>query len=212
MFLLFFVVSINAQDKTVKSNESEFQTILSSKIEHGGYGAPYLGYTSVGKYNTFTAGGKGAWIMDHNLALGIAGNGFITENTQNAFNKEKDAFIAGGYGGFLIEPIFYANKPVHFSVPLIIGGGAVTYVHETFPYDEYHDYEADIYDTFFVFEPGIELEMNMTTFFRIAIGLSYRFTSNIDLSTDMLGNNIEILGEKDMNQFVARLVFKFGKF
>ncbi|MCK5867053.1 MAG: hypothetical protein KAG14_01510 [Mycoplasmataceae bacterium] len=209
---VMFTFMVNISFAQEKENKSEFKTILGDDIEHGGYGAFYLGYTGIGEYNSFTAGGKGAWLINHKIGIGIAGSGFITEPIPSIYNKEKDAFISGGYGGFLIEPIFYGNNPVHFSIPIIIGGGGIAYVREGYLEEDYGYNSLDIYDAFFVFEPGIEIEMNMTSFFRIALGLSYRFTSDIDMSTKILGKEIEVLGAKDMNQLVAKLVFKFGKF
>ncbi|MCK5906149.1 MAG: hypothetical protein KAG37_01080, partial [Flavobacteriales bacterium] len=188
---VLFTFMVNMSFGQEKESKSEFKTILGDDIEHGGYGAFSVGYTKVGEYNAFSGGGRGAWLINHSIGVGIAGSGFITEQAPSVFNNDNNSFITGGYGGFLIEPIFYANNPVHFSVPVVIGGGAVTYVYETFN----NDYSADIYDTFFAFEPGIELEVNMTSFFRLALGLSYRFTSSIDFSADVAGNKVSILGE-----------------
>jgi hypothetical protein len=109
----------------------------------------------------------------------------------------------------LIEPIFYAKQSVHFSIPIIIGGGVVTYIREVeMPYNSF---SSDIFDGFFVFEPGVELEINMVKFFRIAFGVSYRLTSDIDLSTEFT-NKVAILEKDALNQIVAKVVFKFGKF
>ncbi|HNQ83983.1 MAG TPA: hypothetical protein PKM34_10095, partial [Bacteroidales bacterium] len=70
------------------------------------------------------------------------------------------------------------------------------------------DYNYDYYgyynwDSFFVVEPGVEIELNVIKFFRIGVGASYRITTN--LSMDGL--------PKDMlNGFNAAVTFKFGKF
>jgi hypothetical protein len=204
----FSILYINAQEN---DSADGFKTLLGANVTHGGYGAFSVGYTKIGNYNSFTGGMKGVWIINHSIGIGIAGNGFITEKLDGFILDENYSFITGGYGGFLIEPIFYAKKPVHFSVPIIIGGGAVTYITEMHMNNNGY-YYPDIFDEFFVFEPGIELELNMVKFFRVALGLSYRLTSEIDLSTGIDGENIKLLDKKAMNQLVIKLAFKFGKF
>ena len=65
-------------------------------------------------------------------------------------------------------------------------------------YDGYLDSDA-----FFVFEPGMEIELNIVSFFRIAIGGSYRYTSDINL----IGHDPDLL-----RNFNAYFTLKFGKF
>lgn len=196
----------NAQD--------EYKTLLGNDISHGGYGAFSLGYTKVGDYNTFSPGMKGAWIINHGIGIGLAGSGFVTEPTTGIIPDEDYSLIAGGYGGFLIEPIFFGTNAVHFSVPIIIGGGAVAYVSDKYmPYNpSYPEYYYNNFDSFFVFEPGIELELNIVKFFRLALGVSYRFTSDINLTTQLVDETVVVLDKKDLNQLVVKLNFKFGKF
>ncbi len=207
VLLVLFSFYANAQNN---NSSNEFNTLLGDNISHGGYGAFSIGYSKIGNYNSFVGGGKGAWIINHSIGIGLAGHGFITEQLTEILPDENYSFITGGYGGFLIEPIFYAKKTFHFSAPIIIGGGAVTYINERQMNDP--GFYPTIFDSFFIFEPGIELELNMVKFFRVALGLSYRITSDIDLSTEIAGENIVILDKKDLNQLVVKLAFKFGKF
>ena len=205
--LVFFTYGVNAQNE--KSN-NEYKTLLGDNVTHGGYGAFSVGYTKVGDYNSFTSGMKGAWIINHNIGIGIAGSGYITEKL-GVGSDEIYSFVTGGHGGFLIEPIFFSNNSVHFTVPIIIGGGGVTYINEFQMHGDYQEYPY-AYDSYFLFEPGVELEVNMVKFFRVAIGVSYRMTSDINLTTTILGEDIVILDKKDLNQLVVNLTFKFGKF
>ena len=52
-------------------------------------------------------------------------------------------------------------------------------------------------------EPGALIEVNITNFFHIGLGVSYRF---ID------GLNMENLSSEDLTDWSANLVFKFGSF
>ena len=204
---LFTAYTVNAQNE---SSTNEFKTLLGDNVTHGGYGSFSVGYTKVGSYNAFSSGMKGAWIINHSIGIGIAGSGFITEEL-GITSDNNYSFVTGGHGGFLIEPIFFSNNSVHFTVPIIIGGGGVTYINEFQMHGDYQEYPY-AYDSYFLFEPGVELEVNMVKFFRVAVGVSYRMTSDINLTTTILGEDVVILDKKDLNQFVVNLTFKFGKF
>ena len=202
-----FINSINAQDS---KPQQEYKSLLGDDVVHGGYGSFSVGYTQIGNYNAFIGGMKGAWIINHSIGIGIAGSGFITERLPQIIPNENYSFISGGYGGFLIEPTFYPMEQVHFSVPIIIGGGAAVFVNDRY-FDDLH-YYSENFDEFFVFEPGIEVELNIVNFFRVALGVSYRITSDINLTTDITDKTIIILDKKDLNKLVVKLNFKFGKF
>lgn len=207
-----FVVPSYAQEE--EEEESRVKTILGDGTEHNsyGYGAFSVGFSKVGKYSALTVGGRGAWVMSPNLALGVAATGFASERFSSAFIPENDVFISGGYIGLLLEPVFYSDKPIHFSTPLLFAGGGMDYVRETYIDDPADPHVPNIYSGFLLFEPGIEVEMNVVKFLRIALGVSYRITTDIDLTADVNGENVELLGKDDLNQFVVKLIFKFGKF
>jgi len=187
----------------------QYQTLFGDNMSYGGYGALSLGYTKIGDNDAFVSGVKGAWIVGHSIGIGFEGAGFISELT------------TGIDGGFLIEPIFFALKPIHFAVPIVFGGGAVAfessnYYNQDYMYNNYH---TD-YDQFYMIQPGIEVELNITRFFRLAMGGNYRFTSDISLTTTDFNspiNNsddeiIQLLDNNDLNSYSVYLSFKFGKF
>jgi hypothetical protein len=78
-----------------------------------------------------------------------------------------------GYGGFEFEYTNRSYKLVHFTASSLIGGGGLMMRER-----HYDDVEDDV-DSYFVFEPGINAELNVTSFFRISAGASYRMTSGI---------------------------------
>lgn len=203
IILAFVCTFANAQEDY---RNNEVQTILSAENSFGFYGGFSLGYTQIDGKDALISGGRGAMIINHSLALGFAGYGFVNGledfDTPNVNSPEYS--LAGGYGGLLIEPIAGGLRPVHFSFPVIVGIGGVALV-ENYGWDywDYHYPEDTEYDIFFVIEPGVELEFNVARFFRTAAGVSYRFTSDVEL-TDM---DRDVL--KGLN---FKLAFKFGKF
>ena len=200
--MLASVSTIFAQDDY---QNDEIKTLFSKNRSNGGYGAFTISYSNIGGQDALVTGGRGAFIFSHSLALGLGGYGFLNNLDYDSYHSHNDLSLTGGYGGLLIELIVAGKSPVHLSFPILIGGGGVSLV-DMYNWDNwgnpYPTYEYD-YDSFFVIEPGVELEMNVARFFRLAAAVSYRHTSEIQLyqtSSDALRG------------FNYGLTFKFGKF
>lgn len=200
-----------------QENQNEFKTIFkkenSNKVSHGGYGSFSIGYTQIDGKDAIQLGGRAAWIINHHLALGIAGKSFF--NNINKVTNTGDYYLAGGYGGFFIEPIIAPLSPVHVSFPIFFGGGGVA-ASQGNVWDEKY-YNDNYYDTdaFLVFEPGAEVEFNITNFFRISLGGSYRLTNGVLLQYKYYDNNnlmITDVPNKALDSFNFNINFKFGWF
>jgi len=183
-----------------------------SKVEHGGWGGFTLGYTKIGGEDAFISGGRGGWLIDHHFTIGLGGYGFISNiNHDGPYLPTIDNYsLGGGYGGLLIEPIIAPFNPVHISFPVLIGGGGAVVIDEM-SYHGYNDYYP--YAAYFVLEPGIDIEVNVVKFFRIALNVSYRYTNDISLDyysiIDMEGFSVP---PNALRGFNAGLTMKFGKF
>lgn len=206
--VIFLGVNLFAQEEN--KNPQEYRTLFGGdEVSHGGYGGLSVNYTQFDGKDAVLVGARGAWVINHGIAIGIAGYGFANDmKYEKTINGYSDNYtLAGGYGGLLIEPIIGANWPVHVSIPVLIGAGGVAYVNQYWNshYDDpyYPDYKTEEADAYFVIEPGIEVEFNMVKFMRLAVGGYYRYTSDLDLAdsrSDML------------NGFSVGLTMKFGKF
>ena len=64
------------------------------------------------------------------------------------------------------------------------------------------DYENSSY---FVFEPGIGVELNVLKFFRIELGASYRIVTRLNMP-------ISNTKASDVDGYSVNFAFKFGKF
>ena len=209
IFLVFVlaVSFVKAQDSSYQNDE--VRTVFSRNKSNGGYGAFTVSYSNIGGHDALVTGGRGAFIFDHTLAFGLGGYGFVNNLDYDYYHgsssTNRDLSLAGGYGGFIIEPIIAGKSPVHLSFPILIGGGGVALV-DMYGWEYWGKpqpgYEYD-YDAFFVIEPAVELEFNLARFFRLAAAVSYRHTSEIQLAQT----------EKDaLRGFNYGLTFKFGKF
>jgi len=203
LILLTYGLITNAQEGDQSlypdAGNDEYKTIFGNK-KNGGYGGIHVGYMYLNETDAIVAGGQAAWIVGHSFGLGVAGRGFINDYQYNAFNEKYS--LTGGYGGLLIEPIILPKFPVHLSFPVIVGaGGIATAIWQEYGYEENHYVEdADVY---FAFQPGVELELNLTKFFRMSLGVNYLYTTDVELTTappDVL------------NGFNGGISFKFGIF
>jgi len=184
----FVATNISAQDdedsnvnrREKKEKNDEIQTIFGKVDSYGGYGAITMGYTQINDADALIIGGKGAWVVGHNMAFGVGGSGFFTDYMwDTALNLNTN--YQGGYGGFFIEPILLPKFPAHISIPVFIGVGGIAYVSDLNL--ETNNWEDAVEDNtaFVIIEPGVELEMNLFKYFRMAFGVYYRYTSDLNL-------------------------------
>lgn len=194
--------SVFAQYGEEEYQGDEFRTLFGDNAEIGGYGAFGIGYSEINNRDGVTFNGRGGVILGHGIAIGITGTGFVTDYYYEP-NLGEDVNHAGGYGGIFVEPILLPKFPVHVSIPVTFGIGGIAY---SYRYDrDNYDWDNQIEDTevFVVVEPGVELEVNLTKFFRMAFGGYYRLTSDLDLVDTPPGA---------LNGFSGAITFKFGKF
>ena len=206
LVLGFGVLFASAQERM--EDNDEITTIFSKNKSNGGYGALSFSWTDIEQKNAFLIGARGSWIIDHSFAIGLGGCGFINDIDHydwmdNGWQNEFNNSLAGGYGGIYLEPIIGPRLPVHLSFPILIGAGGIARVANEDYWNNRWLYDNNHEDAFFIVEPAVELEFNMTRFMRMAGTFSYRFTSDIKM---------EDTDPELLRGFSAGLIFKFGKF
>jgi hypothetical protein len=212
LIVLFAVLAVTlptfAQNDGEPDNGGrEMQTLMGKNNVIGGYGAFSFQYTEIDDRDAFVFGARGAMVIGHMMSIGIGGAGFFTD-VQNNLGTDQDISLAGGYGGFFFEPIVMPRFPVHISFPILIGAGGVSVVSVDDDNNEWNDnYKSEASDAFMVIEPGVEVELNVTKFFRFCVGASYRYTTDVDITE----TNYEV--SKDiLKGFSGGVTFKFGRF
>ncbi len=171
-----------------------------SGFDHNGwFVAPTFGVTTVDGHLDTDSGVKGAWLINRKLGLGLAGYGLggdgvrIDKNSQG-FGRE----VRGGYGGVLLQYVWKSKSVVHGYADATIGaGGACVEV--------LGDGDGDCAGGrgFFVFEPTANVEINVLTFMRVAVGGGYRL---------VVGPESEEVASSDLSGMVARFTLAFGEF
>lgn len=207
--IVFTSISIFSQDPGKDSGQGrsndEIRTLMGSNLHsNGGYGSFGAGFTMIDNKDAVTLSGRGAWIAGHSLAFGFAGTGFINSFSPGLL-PDRVVNVTGGYGGFLFEPIVLPKYPIHLAFPIIAGAGGIAYTSSIKPANSWDYYDTWVEDTemYLIAEPGVEFEMNVMKFFRLAFGVSYRFTTDINWNF----SNPDIL-----RGWNAGMCFKFGKF
>ena len=191
---ILFSIQLIAQDST----------LISGKLESGGYGAPVVKFTQVKNQFALFVGGYGGWLINHTFLIGGGGYGLVNKINYpegvvlDQFIPYYEKRILFGYGGLVLEYIGNHSRLIHYSVSTLIGAGGLSYYYEN--NFDFHDYPGN---SVFVFEPAVNLELNVTTFFRINAGISYRLVRGVDKFA---------LTNDDLSGVSINLALKFGSF
>jgi len=181
------------------------ETLFSGKIESGGYGGPTVKVGSFHGKSSLLMGGQGGWIINHHVVIGGGGYGLVTDVPVERAGVDKDQYLNLGYGGLLLEYVVNPNELLHVELQSLIGAGGVSFRDEKFSEmdgrdEERHNLEDD---SFFVWEPGVNVVLNITKNFRFALGGTYRYVNGVSLSGT---------SEEELAHYTVQVGCKFGKF
>ena len=202
LLLTFITLPLQAQEQ---------ETLFSSPVDHGGFGGPLLKVSQIAGETGLLVGGYGGWLIDHRLMIGAGGYGLVSNIRADAAAEEaysphgEKLYVEFGYGGIMLEYIIAPSKLLHLNVQTLIGGGSAGYREDW--YDDSWDWHGsyrDRHEIVFVLEPAVNAELNLTTWFRVAGGVSYRYVTGI--------NDLVALQDSDLSGLSANLAFKFGAF
>jgi len=206
-----FLKAQNRQDDN-EGSDDEIVTLFGNSDHIGGYGALSMKYFNMDSRDGIMFGGRGGVIVGHGISFGVSGTGFLTQPIYDPTIGE-DAMVVGGYGGIYIEPILLPRFPVHIALPVMIGGGGIGYKVNRYDDNNWdHNWDEDYSNGhgYLLIEPGIEVEFNIMRHFRLAVGASYKFTSNIELR--YVNSNTRIVPRNALNGATVGVTFKFGVF
>ena len=221
--MLLCSMAVLAQNKEVKSESRNFtprkitatdtysthypkqKTLLSGNIYSSGYGVLSTQYSKFNHEDAVFLGAYGGWMINHKLMLGAGGYGLVTRHHGFGVNPvtNKQNLLRMGYGGLMVEYTFAGNKLFHLAANTLIGAGGITNGYVTNAHQNNADWHSVKSSAFFVAQPGVNVEVNVTKWFRIAAGGSYRFIA---------ANSLDGISNRDMSAPTANLSFKFGEF
>ncbi|UCG91468.1 MAG: hypothetical protein JSV97_10370 [candidate division WOR-3 bacterium] len=175
--------------------ETQDETLITGKTRLGFFVAPVMKITELNDNVEAFTGGHAGLIINRNFMIGVGGFGLADDFE---YGTARDPLVDFGYGGLLVGYINNSHELIHLSVHSLIGGGGLCYRRW---YDVWYD--EQYIDAVFVLEPGLDLELNVTRYFRIGLGGSYRL---------VYGVNFDDLSNYDVSGPAASVTFKLGKF
>ena len=198
--VLFSSVSLYAQNLA----ESKLQT--RGKNTHSGYGALTTNYSKFNGENAMFVGAYGGWLINHKLMLGLAGQYLVTQHDGFGFNTEtnKENELKMGYGGLMVEYTFFEKRKIHATANSIIGFGVITNGSDGGYDPETGESWRSVDESgFLAFHPSVNVELDVTKWFRISAGGGYRVIAS---------SNVKGLSDSDLSSPTANVTLKFGVF
>jgi hypothetical protein len=160
-------------------------------------GGPFMQFTTVDGSFTHMMGGGIALILSD---FWIGGYGIGTTN-QIPVDRDKIETNDGlniGHGGFWMGYSLFGDKAIHVSLSSLVGWGSLSL----------EDYWVS--DPLFAVVPTLEVEFNITQFFRISTGATYNLYTLVNLE-DPTGSG-RGYKSSDISGPGGFLAFKFGWF
>lgn len=183
----------------------EMKTVLGKGNKIRGFGSIDTRLTEFNDDLGMLVGAHGGIILNNSFVIGLGGYGLTTNFKFQGTEPDEELYLYGGYGGLVLGAIFAPKEVVHIYTPVLIGAGGIRVSDRNlFRNGGLGDFRNFIEDSaFFVIEPGIEVEVNITRFFKVGMGASYRIVGESDLIN---------VSNKDLSGFSGGLSLKFGKF
>lgn len=188
--------------------DEEVKSLLSKKNDLNAFGAADLKVGDLNGERGLLVGAYGGFIINRRYLFGVAGYGLVTnvefEGIVPGQTEPKKLNLHGGYGGVIIGGTIAPKELIHISFPIVLGAGSLEVVDKDFFINNPADSEFTVENTvFFVAEPGIEVEFNITKYFRLGAGVTYRYVS---------GTELENVKDDDISGTTALISFRFGRF
>jgi len=196
-----FLIFASMPELAEAQRRGSTQTLFSSNIHTGGYGQLTYGITSLNGELVPMRGYRGALSFEirryHNLNLGF---GVYRANSDfDAVDwtlPELAPTLRTDYSGFEIEYLYDGRQLIHFGLQGTFGTGKVRYRNNS---ELFSRTSSD----YFVIQPGANIHLNVTSWFRMSGGVFYRFA----IDSDLPGTS-----DTDLSGFSALLGLRFGWF
>lgn len=197
---IIVILSILTNSALSQTDSSETETLFGREMKIGGYGAFEMRFSQAAGDFAYFTGGRGGVIINRIFSFGGAGYGTRTNHTISADNASAE--LEFGWGGVYMEYINQPHKLMHLTCSVLIGAGGASFENITkSPGNTEKWYDES--SAFFIFEPGIGMEINVWEYMRLEIGASYRLALGVDMPH---------VDDNDIGGFSANIAFKFGLF
>ncbi|MBD2767976.1 hypothetical protein IC235_08730 [Hymenobacter sp. BT664] len=183
------------------NNPEEVKTLFGSGTRPRFFAAGTFHYSSLAGRDAWSLGGRTGVVLNRTFALSLGGS-FLTDNhyrNSNAWTSASNQLTVA-YGGLYLEPLLPTTGLVHLAFPVLIGGGAASSRDWDYPTPGATHFHSD---GFFIVEPGVNVEVNLTRFLIVGLGATYRYAPNFKLPG---------VSDTALNSFTTGLTLKVGNF
>ena len=201
------IYSLSAQEES-----DTVRVLLPGDIVFSGFGAPFVEFSSLNGQFAVFAGAGGALMINRTIFIGAYFQGLTTihhmEELATVVNIEKPR-VSFEHGGIWMGYVIMPKKAIHGGISLKLGWGEIDL--EGDELDDGVDADYDFTDRIFNIQPQVEVEFNMTKWFRINAGVGYRFVTGIDATyLDDQGNRTYFYSNNDFDSFIGTVTLIFG--
>lgn len=201
LFMIFIFPDVFSQ------KESRYLFGNEKQIHWSVYMGPEVKYSKIFNHGAVYGGMKAAILYNNNFAVGLSFGGFISEVAFRGIGSE--GFETGlneamAYGGLYLSYGTSFRSAVQISFPTVIGGGGILILEKKEPN------AAGIVDerlvegaAYFVFEPAVNMEINLSKTIQTGIGIGYRL---------VMKSELERFTDKDLSAPLASFNIKIGIF
>jgi hypothetical protein len=192
VFAVLFSINLFAQ-----KDDYEYKSIFGDDKHYSGVGGFGFGISYLGGEMAICSGGSGAVILNRKFLFGGYGTGINSDKSITYTDKSDNSItldnVEIGHGGLWMGYVFGGSNAIHPVVSLQSGFGSVAY------------YNADYrtVDPIFVVNPKVEIEFNITRYFRIGVGGNYLLTTGV---------NRYGMNDNDYSGPGGQIAFRFGWF
>ncbi len=215
IFILSAVMLILLPSIMFSQEEKEMQYILGGEDRPSisGFGGPIVEFSALEDDFAVCVGGGGAVIFNQTFYIGGYGEGLTTGHYRYDLSDVTDMEepkVSFGHGGLWLGYLLDSFKAVHFGTSLKIGFGEIS----LYDGDDY-DYDPEnrkAKDQFFALIPQVEVEVNITKWFKLNAGAGYRYVTGMNEQYQQGGTMHDFYKSSEYSSPVGTLSLLFGWF
>jgi hypothetical protein len=161
----------------------------------GFYGEMNYQYGQFRSDFTSISGGSFMVVFNKRFAIGAtmqqnADQTFAPDFVNPNYPAVTRQFLHAGYGGIKMEYTCMPNSLVHLSFPWVIGYGWANVDGSEHIYSSDHYKDLASTNSFYVVQPGAQVELNVFRFMKLYAGVNYRFSMTADVTNSLPSNTL----------------------
>ncbi len=204
--LILIIILLSFIKLTFGQENNKYVFSSSSDIKSTFFLGPELKVSKLIKGCELYTGLKAAILFNDKIAFGLAGGGFVTEEVFEGLDDlGQKAYLntVSGYGGFYLDYFIPTEFPILISFPMVVGAGGIALFTPQNVNNAPGDEKLVEGGVFFIYEPAVNVEVNLTKFLRMGLGIGYRFAFKGDMDR---------VSARDFSSFTFNWNIKAGSF